>query len=88
MLTVQGEEFLSRGWAAGTVLHYEPATRAERGSLAVVRLGEREVAGEFGLERGRPVLRTDLGTVWLGPHVRVVGVVRIAEPPLPGIPAH
>lgn len=88
MLTVQGDEFLSWGWAPGTVLHYEPMARAARGSLVVVRLGEREVAGEFGLERGRPVLRTDLGTVWLGPHIRVVGVVRIAEPPLPGIQAH
>ncbi|GGD31067.1 hypothetical protein [Nocardioides daphniae] len=83
---VEGDEFLSRGWASGTVLHYEPSRRADRGALAVVRLGERLVAGEFGLERGRPVLRTDLGALWLGPHTHVVGVVRIAEPPLPGIP--
>lgn len=84
---VEGDEFLSRGWASGTVLHYEPVTRVDRGALALVQLGERRVAGEFGLERGRPVLRTDLGTVWLGPHTQVVGVVRIAEPPLPGVPA-
>lgn len=83
---VRGEEFLSRGWGAGTLLYYAPASRAERGAIAVVRTGEQALVGEVVAELGRPALRTDHGVVWLGPHTQVVGVVRMVEPPLLNAP--
>lgn len=79
---VRGDEFLSRGWGAGTILHYAPARRADRGAIAVVSLGDRTLVGEVVVELGRPALRTDQGAVWLGPHTQVVGVVCMVEPPL------
>lgn len=79
---VRGGEFLSRGWGVGTLLYYAPVRRADRGEIAVVQAGERMLVGEVVVELGRPALKTDHGAVWLGPHTRVVGVVRMVEPPL------
>lgn len=76
---MEGDEFVSRGWPAGTVLHLEPATRADRGELVVVRQGGRSLAGVFGLDRGRPALFTDHGSTWLAEQSRVVGVVRAVD---------
>lgn len=83
-MTVVGDDFASRGWLAGTVLHHEPATRAGRGELAVVRQGERLLVGFFGLDRGRPALFTDRGSTWLADGARVVGLVTAVEAPLMG----
>ncbi|MQW78021.1 hypothetical protein GHK92_19315 [Nocardioides sp. dk4132] len=81
-VVVTGPEFASRGWGPGTVLHHQPATRAVRGELAVVRDGEDLLVGFWGLEIGRPALFTDAGSTWLGESARVVGVVRAVEAPL------
>lgn len=77
---VQGSEFASRGWPAGTVLHHRPATRAGRGELVVVRDGDRVLVGFFGLDVGRPALLTDVGSTWLAEGAKVVGVVTAVEP--------
>lgn len=82
---VLGEGFGSHGWGPGTVAYYASARRAARGEVAVVSEGGRLQVGVFALELGRPALRTDVGTTWLGPRSRVVGVVRMVEPPLDGL---
>ncbi|NPC96720.1 hypothetical protein [Nocardioides sp. zg-DK7169] len=81
-VVVSGPEFASRGWAPGTVLHHEAATRARRGDLVVVRDGEELLVGFWGLEIGRPALFTDAGSTWLGESARVMGVVTSVEAPL------
>lgn len=80
--TVCNGDFARRGWHPGTVLHVEPATRAGRGDLVVVRDGERLLVGFFGLDRGRPALLTDAGSTWLADRSRVVGLVTAVEAPL------
>lgn len=80
-VVVERDDFLSRGWPAGTVLHHRPATRADRGTLTVVRDGGRTLVGFFGLDVGRPALFTDRGSTWLGEGAKVVGVVTAVEPP-------
>lgn len=76
------DDFAARGWGQGTVFHYEPARRGERGALVVARFGGRTRVGEFVSVRGRPVLRTDVGSDWLPPTAEVIGLVRMVEPPL------
>jgi hypothetical protein len=87
VLVVAGDEFVARGWPAGTRLHYEPARRAVRGDLVVVEEGGRLRAGVFALQLGRPALRTDLGATWLTSGARVVGLVTMAEAPFDGMPS-
>lgn len=77
-----GDEFAARGWQAGTVLHVVPARRAERGELVLVVDAGRVRVGCFGVDRGRPVLRTDRGTTWLSERARVVAVATVVEAPL------
>jgi hypothetical protein len=79
---VTGTEFASRGWYPGAILHYAPAHRGQRGQVVVVRRGDRIRAGEYDLVWGRPVLRTDAGSFWIGPDWTLAGVVRMVEPPL------
>lgn len=79
---VTGREFARRGWPAGTRLHLEAATRADRGTLVMVEDGGRVLVGDFGLDRGRPALLTDLGSTWLSARARVVAVVTAVEAPL------
>jgi len=84
-VTLTDDGFARRGWPSGTVLHWEPAARAGRGDLVVVRDGGRQLVGEFALELGRPALRTDTGSTWLAAGARVVGLVTVVEPPLAGL---
>lgn len=72
------------GWPAGTELLVTPRRRLARGDLAVVEEGGRRLVGSYHVRFGRPFVIADREAIWVGPGVRVVGVVTVVSPPLPG----
>lgn len=76
----------SRGWPEGTELLVARGRRPRRGDVALVIDRGRRRVGVYGLELGRVALRSDHGSVWLGPTAEVLGVVVQAAPPLPETP--
>ncbi|WP_141013002.1 hypothetical protein [Nocardioides sambongensis] len=76
----------SRGWPEGTELLVARGRRPRRGDVALVIDGGRRRVGVYGLELGRVALRSDHGSVWLGPSAEVLGVVVQVAAPLPEPP--
>lgn len=83
---VEGTEFTSRGWPAGTELLIDVNRTPQRGDVVLARHGGMLRAGELSHEVGRLAVRSDHGSIWLESAAQVVGVVRVAEPPLHGMP--
>jgi hypothetical protein len=83
---VGSDDLASLGYPAGTELVVDPGRLPRRGQLLLVREGGRLKIGVFEVELGRAVLRSDLGSTWLGSSVEFVGVATLAGAPLDGMP--
>jgi len=85
-ITLGDELARARGWPAGTEVLVDPTRRPARADVVVVREDGVLVAGLVDQQFGRPVLRNDLGVVWIGLGADVVGVVTVVAPALDEMP--